>query len=72
MRFVIPAGAYRLWMRRGNCSGDPAALAAFTQALEETVYATDKRRLIKTPYHINDPRFAQAVAEQFRHIVGGE
>ena len=51
---------------------DPAALAAFTQALEETVYATDKRRLIKTPYHINDPRFAQAVAEQFRHIVGGE
>ncbi|BEM84675.1 MULTISPECIES: Tm-1-like ATP-binding domain-containing protein [Serratia] len=72
VRFVIPAGGVSALDAPGQPFWDPAALAAFTQALEETVYATDKRRLIKTPYHINDPRFAQAVAEQFRHIVGGE
>ncbi|AIA46186.1 hypothetical protein L085_03640 [Serratia sp. FS14] len=72
VRFVIPAGGVSALDAPGQPFWDPAALAAFTQALEETVYATDKRRLIKTPYHINDPRFAQAVAEQFRRIVGGE
>lgn len=72
VRFVIPAGGVSALDAPGQPFWDQSALAAFTQALEETVRATDKRRLIKTPYHINDPRFAQAVAEQFRHMVGGE
>ena len=72
VRFVIPTGGVSGLDAPGHPFWDPAALAAFTQALEETVHATDKRRLIKTPYHINDPCFAQAVAEHFQHIVGGE
>ena len=47
VRFVIPAGGVSALDAPGQPFWDPAALAAFTQALEETVYATDKRRLIK-------------------------
>ncbi|OKB64476.1 hypothetical protein BHU62_22510 [Serratia marcescens] len=70
IRFVIPAGGVSALDSPDQPFWDPAALAAFTQTLEETVRPTAKRRLIKTPYHINDPRFAQLIAKQFRQIAG--
>ncbi|OJT44904.1 Tm-1-like ATP-binding domain-containing protein [Serratia plymuthica] len=69
VRFVIPEGGVSALDAPGQPFWDPLALAAFVQALEGTLRQTNKRRLIKTPYHINDPRFAQVIAEQFQQIT---
>ncbi|CAI1182238.1 Tm-1-like ATP-binding domain-containing protein [Serratia ficaria] len=70
VRFVIPGGGLSALDAPGQPFWDPQALAAFVQALERTLQPTHQRRLVKTPYHINDPRFSQAIVEQFRHIAG--
>ncbi|MCP1108547.1 Tm-1-like ATP-binding domain-containing protein [Serratia nevei] len=72
VRFVVPMGGVSALDAPNQPFWDPAALAAFVQALEDTVQPSEKRRLIKTPYPINDPRFARAVAAQFRQIVRRE
>ncbi|CAI0905848.1 Uncharacterized conserved protein [Serratia quinivorans] len=69
IRFVIPGGGVSALDAPGQPFWDPQALVAFTQALESTLQPTNKRRLIKTAYHINDPRFAHIVTEQFQHIT---
>lgn len=69
VRFVIPEGGVSALDAPGQPFWDPLALAAFVQALEDTLQQTNRRRLIKTPYHINDPRFAQVIAEQFQQIT---
>ncbi|MCS4268373.1 Tm-1-like ATP-binding domain-containing protein [Serratia sp. BIGb0163] len=69
IRFVIPGGGVSALDAPGQPFWDPQALAAFMQALESTLRPTNKRRLIKTAYHINDPRFAHIVTEQFQHIA---
>lgn len=47
----------------------PGADAALFKALEDTVKQTEKRRLVRLPYHINDPEFAAAVKQNFDEIV---
>ena len=42
--------------------------AALFRAIEDTWHGTDRRRLIRVPYHINDPAFAQAAVIHFREI----
>lgn len=69
VRFVIPGGGVSALDAPGQPFWAPQALAAFIQALESTLRPTNKRRLIKTAYHINDPRFAHIVTEQFQHIA---
>ena len=44
--------------------------AALFEAVGRTLVQTAKRRLIRLPLHINDPRFAEAVAEQVRDVMG--
>ncbi len=69
IRFVIPGGGISALDAPGQPFWDPQALAAFVQALENTLLPTNKRRLIKTAFHINDPRFSQLITEQFQHII---
>jgi uncharacterized protein (UPF0261 family) len=59
VRFFIPEGGVSALDAPGQAFWHPEADAALFQALEATVIQTDKRRLIRLPYHINDPRFAQ-------------
>lgn len=72
VRFVIPGGGVSALDAPGQPFWDPQALTAFVDALEYALQPTHKRRLIKTTYHINDPRFAQVVIEQFNSIVGAK
>lgn len=68
VRFVIPLGGVSALDAPRQPFWDPGALNAFVHSLEQTLVQTEKRRLIKTPYHINDPRFADVVIEQFHAI----
>ncbi|TQI77832.1 uncharacterized protein (UPF0261 family) [Serratia fonticola] len=69
IRFVIPEGGVSALDAPGQPFWDPAALDAFVHSLEQTLIQTEKRRLIKVPYHINDPRFANVIIEQFHAIA---
>ena len=42
----------------------------FLKSLVKHLRATDRRRLVEVPYHINDPRFAAIAADEFLAIVG--
>jgi uncharacterized protein (UPF0261 family) len=42
--------------------------ALFT-ALEQTLRPAGHRRLIRLPFHINEPAFARALADHFREIA---
>jgi uncharacterized protein (UPF0261 family) len=48
---------------------DPDADAALFEALEASVQQTPRRRLIRLPYHINDPAFAHALVDHFREMA---
>jgi uncharacterized protein (UPF0261 family) len=37
--------------------------------LERTVHQTERRRLIRVPFALNDPRFADALVEHFRAVL---
>lgn len=68
--FVVPLGGVSALDEPGQPFWDPQALDAFVHSLERTMVQTEKRRLIKVPYHINDPRFANVIIEQFNAISG--
>ena len=46
----------------------PEADQALFEALEETVHQTEKRKIIRLPYHINDKEFAEALKKNFDEI----
>ena len=48
---------------------DPAADAALFDTLATELRQSDRRKLMRVPYHINDPQFAQAGVEEFLKIV---
>ncbi|MDR3432867.1 MAG: Tm-1-like ATP-binding domain-containing protein [Rouxiella aceris] len=68
VRFLIPEGGLSALDTPAQAFWDPEADAALFKALEETVNQTEKRRLIKLPYNINDPLFAQAAVKEFLSI----
>ena len=68
VRFVVPQGGVSALDAPGQAFWDPDALSAFIHSLEQTLRQTDKRQLIKSPYHINDLRFADVIIEQFHAI----
>ena len=55
--------------RAGQALPDPAADAALFTTLERVVRQTPSRRLIRLPWNINDPQFANALVEHFRAIA---
>ena len=71
MRFLIPEGGLSLLDMPGKPFHDPEADAALFDAIERTVTQTDKRRLIRLPYDINDPAFADALVSNFNEIMRG-
>ncbi|MDR0621725.1 MAG: Tm-1-like ATP-binding domain-containing protein [Deltaproteobacteria bacterium] len=68
VRFLIPEGGVSVIDAPDMPFYDPEADKALFESLEATVKTTDKRRLIRLPYNLNDPAFAQALAEHFRDI----
>jgi uncharacterized protein (UPF0261 family)/ABC-type branched-subunit amino acid transport system ATPase component len=69
VRFLIPEGGVSLLDQPGGAFWDPAADAALFKALQATVRPGPHRRLIRLPYNVNDPAFAEALAKNFLEIV---
>jgi uncharacterized protein (UPF0261 family) len=71
VRFLIPERGVSALDVEGGAFFDPSADAALFSAIEQTLVATDRRRLQKLPLHINDPAFAEAAVAAFQEIAKG-
>lgn len=69
VRFLIPLGGVSAIDAPGGPFHDPDADATLFEALERTVEQTAQRRLVRTPFHINDPGFAAAAVEALREVM---
>jgi uncharacterized protein (UPF0261 family) len=69
VRFLLPMCGVSALDAPGQPFWDPAADAALFETLASEFRPTDHRRLMRLPYHINDPKFAQAGVEEFLAIV---
>lgn len=66
VRFFLPEGGVSLLDAPGMAFHDPQADEALFKSLEETVRQTSERQLIRVPFNINDPEFAETIVETFR------
>jgi uncharacterized protein (UPF0261 family) len=69
VRFLLPTGGVSALDAPGQPFWDPAADAALFETLASELKQTARRKLLRIPYHINDPQFAQASAEEFLAIA---
>jgi len=69
VRFLVPERGVSAMDAPGQPFYDPEADAALFAALESTIRQTPLRRLIRLPLHINDPQFAEALAQNFMELV---
>ena len=68
VRFVIPEGGVSAIDAPGQPFHDPAADKALFDAITGTVQETANRRVVRTPYNINDPAFTAAVIAALEEI----
>jgi uncharacterized protein (UPF0261 family) len=71
LRFLIPEKGVSALDIAGGPFFDPDADAALFDALENCLSAKPDRRIIRLPYHINDPAFSDALVDNFLEIVAG-
>jgi uncharacterized protein (UPF0261 family)/ABC-type branched-subunit amino acid transport system ATPase component len=68
--FVIPEGGVSALDAPGQPFHDPEADRALFSTIESRFKRGPRRRLLKTPLHLNDPRFADLLVGQFRELAG--
>nr|WP_194298675.1 Tm-1-like ATP-binding domain-containing protein [Acetobacter fallax] len=68
VRFFYPESGFSLLDQSGGPFSDPKADAAFLEALSATLEETERRRLIRLPYALNDPAFADAMTREFETL----
>jgi uncharacterized protein (UPF0261 family) len=69
VRFLIAEKGVSALDVEGGAFFDPEADAALFDALEKNLRQTDRRRLVRLPFHINDAAFAAALADNFIAIA---
>jgi uncharacterized protein (UPF0261 family) len=69
VRFLLPLGGVSALDAPGQPFWDPTADAALFETLTREVEQTDHRKLVRLPFHVNDPNFAQAGVEEFLTIA---
>ena len=69
VRFLIPEGGVSALDAPGQAFHDPQADRALFEALSAGVRQNANRRLVRLPLHVNDPAFAEALADNFRQIA---
>lgn len=69
VRFLIPEGGVSAIDAPGQPFHDPGVDSAMFDAFEQAFQPTDRRQLIRLPYHINDPAFAAAVVATVRSLA---
>ena len=67
--FIIPEGGFSALDIENGDFWSPEADKAFIDEFEKYFIQTEKRRLIKTPYHINSPEFCNLVINEFNKIM---
>jgi uncharacterized protein (UPF0261 family) len=72
VRFLLPEGGVSALDAPEKPFHDPEADAALFEALERTVSQTAHRQLLRVPYHINDPQFAELAVQLFRELTKSE
>lgn len=65
VRFLVPEGGVSLLDVPGQPFHDPEADAALFESIARTFKETANRRLIRLPFAINDPAFADALVNAF-------
>jgi uncharacterized protein (UPF0261 family) len=68
VRFLLPLGGVSALDAPGQPFWDPKADAALFETLSKEIQHSDRRKLVRLPFHINDPNFAQAGVEEFLAI----
>lgn len=68
VRFLIPEGGVSALDAPGQPFHDPDADRALFDAIAGRFQETGTRRLIRTPHHINDPAFTEAVVAALEEI----
>jgi uncharacterized protein (UPF0261 family) len=66
---LIPEGGVSELDKPGNPFHDPAADKALFDELERAIQLGRNRQIIRYPFHINDPEFSAAIAENFRQAT---
>lgn len=67
--FIIPEEGFSALDIKGGAFWSPDANKAFIEEFEKTYMVTEKRRLIKVPYHINSPQFCDLIINEFKKIM---
>ena len=69
VRFLLPEGGVSALDAPGAPFHDPAADTALFESIHRVFIAASNRKLIRLPYNINDPLFAQALVNNFNEIA---
>jgi len=70
VRFLLPLGGVSALDAPGQPFHDPDADEALFQAVRSGWTAAPNRKLVEVDAHINEPRFAAAIADALREIAG--
>lgn len=72
LTLLIPEKGVSLLDAPGMPFHDPAADAALFEELEALIETTPTRKIVRLPYHINDPEFAAAAAQEFAALTNDQ
>lgn len=72
VRFLLPEGGVSALDAPGQLFHDPVADATLFAAIENTVQQTTRRKVLRVPYHINDPQFAALAVQHFLQLTQPE
>jgi len=70
VRFVIPEGGVSLLDAPGQPFWDPEADQALFGTIATYFRSGANRKLIRLPYNVNDPEFAEAIVTAFDEVAG--
>jgi len=70
VRFLLPEKGVSMLDAPGKPFHDEAADKALFDAIAGGFRATTQRRLVRLPFHINDPEFADALVAAFHEVAG--
>jgi len=68
VRMLLPLGGVSMLDAPGQKFHDPEADAALFAGFEKHFISSDSHRLIKVPYHINEPAFVDTVEHEVRDL----
>jgi uncharacterized protein (UPF0261 family) len=69
VRLVLPLRGVSALDDSGGPFADPAATEALVETLRAELHQSDRRRLIETDLHVNDPEFAARLVAELRAVA---